>query len=55
MHVGKHCFGDAFVVKVVEGGGDGKGNAAYVDVAREVLRTRVVGMMVGQLRELTEM
>lgn len=54
-HVGEHCFGDAFVVKVVGGGGDERGDAAYVDVPREVVGSELVGKMVGMLEEPTEM
>lgn len=53
-HVGEHCFGDAFVVKVVDDGGDEKADAAYVDVPR-VLGREVVERMVKELGQPTEM
>lgn len=54
-HVGEHCFGDAFAVKVVGDGMDEQGDAAYEDVPREILGTQVERRMVGQLAEPTEM
>ena len=53
-HVGDHCFGDAFVVKVLDDGMDGQGDAAYEDVPKEILRSNVVKKMVMQLGEPTE-
>ena len=55
-HVQEGCFGDAFVVKVVDEGGDERGNAAFVDVEREVVASgkEVVGRMVEGLREPAE-
>ena len=53
-HVGDHCFGDAFVVKVLDDGMDGQGDAAYEDVPKEILRSNVVKKMVTQLGEPTE-
>ena len=54
QHVGEHCFGDAFVVKVLSDGEDEKGNAAYVDVPKEVLGSEAVAKMVKLLAEPTE-
>ncbi|KAK4694912.1 hypothetical protein P7C71_g2737, partial [Lecanoromycetidae sp. Uapishka_2] len=54
-HVGEHCFGDAFVVKVVTDGMDEKGDAAYLDVPREILGTQIELNMVKQLADPTEM
>ena len=52
----EHCFGDAFVVMVLEDGGDERGDAAYVDVSREVLGNKgVVERMVEKLGAPTEM
>ena len=44
---GKRCFGDAFIVRVVDDGGDERGDAAYEDVPRELVGTRLVLRMVG--------
>lgn len=54
-HAGEHCFGDAFVVKVVADRMDERGDAAYEDVPREILGTQVERRMVKQLAEPTEM
>jgi len=54
-HVGGHCFGDAFVVRVVSDGGDGRGDAAYEDVDRGIVGSGLVGRMVGMLGEPSEM
>ncbi|KAL2043611.1 hypothetical protein N7G274_003918 [Stereocaulon virgatum] len=53
-HVGGHCFGDAFVVKVLDDGTDEQGDAAYEDVPKELLRSNVIKKMVMQLAEPTE-
>lgn len=44
---GGRCFGDAFIVRVVDDGGDERGDAAYEDVPRELVGTRLVLRMVG--------
>ena len=54
-HVGEHCFGDAFVVKVDGDGMDEQGDAAYQDVPREIVGTQIEHRMVSQLAEPTEM
>ena len=43
---GGRCYGDAFIVRVLGDGGDGRGDAAYEDVPRELLGTRLVLRMV---------
>lgn len=47
MSGGGRCYGDAFVVRVLDDGGDERGDAAYEDVPRELLGTRLVLRMVG--------
>ena len=54
-HVGEHCFGDAFVVKVVGDGGDKNGNAGFMDVSRDVLGNEVAEKAVERMKEPTEM
>ena len=54
-HAGEHCFGDAFVVKVVDDGGDKAGNAGFVDVSRDLLDSEVASKMVKRIKEPTEM
>lgn len=54
-HVGEHCFGDAFVVRVTGDGGDERGDAAFLDVRREVVGSELVGKMVRMLSQPTEM
>ena len=55
-HVGEGCFGDAFVVKVVDDGGDERGDAGFIDVEREVVASGrdVVVRIVEKLREPAE-
>ncbi|KAK0509646.1 hypothetical protein JMJ35_008040 [Cladonia borealis] len=52
---GGRCYGDAFIVRVLDDGGDGRGDAAYEDVPRELLGTRLVLRMVsGEEERKTE-
>lgn len=51
---GGRCYGDAFIVRVLDDGGDEKGDAAYEDVPRELLETRLVLRMVGEMGEERE-
>ncbi len=54
-HIGGGCcYGDAFIVRVLDDGGDEEGDAAYEDVPRELLGTRLVLRMVGEMGEERE-
>lgn len=48
------CYGDVFITKVASDGEDEKGDAAYLDVSRELIGSELLKKMIEKMGEPAE-